>query len=61
MHNDIIATNFVEYLRKFEATLYPKRLKKSVTCVVGWVDIGTMTKVPLKFVTYLSKITKKVF
>jgi hypothetical protein len=30
----------------------------------GWVDIGTRTKVPLKFVTYLSKITKineKVF
>jgi hypothetical protein len=25
---------------------------------VGWVDIGTSTKVPLKFVTYLSKITK---
>jgi hypothetical protein len=24
----------------------------------GWVDIGTRTKVPLKFVTYLSKITK---
>jgi hypothetical protein len=27
-------------------------------CTVGWVDIGTRTKVPLKFVTYLSKITK---
>jgi hypothetical protein len=25
---------------------------------VGWVDIGTRTKVPLEFVTYLSKITK---
>jgi hypothetical protein len=25
---------------------------------LGWVDIGTRTKVPLKFVTYLSKITK---
>jgi hypothetical protein len=25
---------------------------------IGWVDIGTRTKVPLKFVTYLSKITK---
>jgi hypothetical protein len=27
-------------------------------CIIGWVDIGTRTKVPLKFVTYLSKITK---
>jgi hypothetical protein len=27
-------------------------------CTLGWVDIGTRTKVPLKFVTYLSKITK---
>jgi hypothetical protein len=27
--------------------------------VVGWVDIGTRTKVPLKFVIpYLSKVTK---
>jgi hypothetical protein len=25
---------------------------------VGWVDIGTGTKVPLRFVTYLSKVTK---
>jgi hypothetical protein len=27
-------------------------------CTIGWVDIGTRTKVPLKFVTYHSKITK---
>jgi hypothetical protein len=27
-------------------------------CTVGWVDIGTRTKVPLGFVTYLSKVTK---
>jgi hypothetical protein len=27
--------------------------------IVGWVEIGTRTTVPLKFVTYLSKITKK--
>jgi hypothetical protein len=26
--------------------------------VLGWVDIGTRTIVPLKFVAYLSKITK---
>jgi hypothetical protein len=26
-------------------------------CRVGWVDIGTRTKVPLWFVTYLSKVT----
>jgi hypothetical protein len=25
---------------------------------VGWVDIGTGTKVPLRFVTYLSKVMK---
>jgi hypothetical protein len=25
---------------------------------VGWVDIGIGTKVPLRFVTYLSKVTK---
>jgi hypothetical protein len=25
---------------------------------VGWVDIGTGTKVPLRFVTCLSKVTK---
>jgi hypothetical protein len=27
-------------------------------CRVGRVDIGIGTKVPLRFVTYLSKITK---
>jgi hypothetical protein len=25
---------------------------------VGWVDIGTGTKVPLRFVTYISNVTK---
>jgi hypothetical protein len=25
---------------------------------VGWVDIGTRTKVSLRFVTYLSKVMK---
>jgi hypothetical protein len=25
---------------------------------VGWVNIGTETKVPLRFVTYLSKVMK---
>jgi hypothetical protein len=25
---------------------------------LGWVDIGTRTKVPLKFVTYLLKVPK---
>jgi hypothetical protein len=25
---------------------------------LGWVDIGTRTKVPLRFVTYLSKVTE---
>jgi hypothetical protein len=29
-----------------------------VYCASGWVDIGTGTKVPLSFVTYLSKVTK---
>jgi hypothetical protein len=27
-------------------------------CTLGWVDIGIGTKVPLRFVTYLSKVTK---
>jgi hypothetical protein len=27
-------------------------------CTVEWVDIGTRTKVPLGFITYLSKVTK---
>jgi hypothetical protein len=27
-------------------------------CRVGWVDIGTRTKVPLRFVTYLSKVSE---
>jgi hypothetical protein len=26
-------------------------------CTLGWVDIGARTKVPLRFVTYLSKVT----
>jgi hypothetical protein len=26
--------------------------------MLGWVDIGTRTKVPLRFVMYLSKATK---
>jgi hypothetical protein len=27
-------------------------------CTVGWVDIGIRTKVPLRFVTDLSNVTK---
>jgi hypothetical protein len=27
-------------------------------CALGWVDIGSGTKVPLRFVTHLSKVTK---
>jgi hypothetical protein len=27
-------------------------------CTLGWVDIGTGTKVLLRFVTHLSKVTK---
>jgi hypothetical protein len=27
-------------------------------CTIGWVDIGTRTKVPLGFAIYISKITK---
>jgi hypothetical protein len=27
-------------------------------CAVGWVGIGTGTKVPLRFITYFSKVTK---
>jgi hypothetical protein len=27
-------------------------------CTIGWVDIGTRTKVPLRFVTFLSKVMK---
>jgi hypothetical protein len=34
------------------------RCTPTVHCTVGWVDIGTGTKVPLRFVTYLSKVTK---
>jgi hypothetical protein len=29
--------------------------------LLGWFDIGTRTKVPLRFVTYLLKVKKKVF
>jgi hypothetical protein len=29
----------------------------TITYTVGWVDIWTMTKVLLRFVTYLSKVT----
>jgi hypothetical protein len=25
---------------------------------IGWIDIGTGTRVPLRFVTYLSKVMK---
>jgi hypothetical protein len=28
--------------------------KSHAYCPLGWVDIGTGTKVPLRFVTYLS-------
>jgi hypothetical protein len=28
------------------------------TSTLGWIDIGTGTKVPLRFVTYLSKVMK---
>jgi hypothetical protein len=29
-----------------------------MTAPLGWVDIGTRTKVPLRFVTHLSKVMK---
>jgi hypothetical protein len=41
------------------------KYRSHIICVwgytLGWVDIGTGTKVPLRFVAYLSKVTKKVF
>jgi hypothetical protein len=30
----------------------------STGSTVGWVDIGIGTKVPLRFIAYLSKVTK---
>jgi hypothetical protein len=35
-----------------------KRRFITVHCTVGWVDIGTRTKVPLRFVTFISKVMK---
>jgi hypothetical protein len=48
-------TDFAGYLANIiEYTMY----RYTVHCTVGWVDIGTRTGVPLRFVTYLSKIMK---
>jgi hypothetical protein len=33
-------------------------LDHQIYCTVGWVDIGTGAKVPLKFVVYLKKVGK---
>jgi hypothetical protein len=50
---------FVENLNSNISYVYGMQLLIGrAICTVGWVDIGTRTKVPLKFVTYLSKITK---
>jgi hypothetical protein len=41
--------------------MYEQEVKSSSrveTPIVGWVDIKTRIKVPLRFVTYLSKVTK---
>jgi hypothetical protein len=32
--------------------------KQHAPYTVGWVDIGTRTKVPLRFVPYLSKVSE---
>jgi hypothetical protein len=33
-------------------------MHKGLYCILGWVDIGTRTKVPLRVVTYLSKVSE---
>jgi hypothetical protein len=33
----------------------PKIRKLLLYCTVGWVDIGTVARVPLRFVVYLKK------
>jgi hypothetical protein len=38
--------------------MYNYQFTQLGVCRVGWVDIGTRTKVPLRFVTYLSKVTE---
>jgi hypothetical protein len=32
--------------------------KMGLYCILGWVDIGSRTEVPLRIVTYFSKVTK---
>jgi hypothetical protein len=34
------------------------KILSNTFCIIGWVDIGTRTKLPRRFVTYLSKVTK---
>jgi hypothetical protein len=38
--------------------MWLKRATTTPPRTVGWVDIGTRTKLALRFVTYLSKVTK---
>jgi hypothetical protein len=40
------------------AILAYNKIKGTLCYTVGWVDSGTGTKVPLRFVTYLSKVMK---
>jgi hypothetical protein len=37
---------------------YQKIYETIKYCALGWVDVGTRKKVPLRFVTYLSQVTK---
>jgi hypothetical protein len=47
-HNNSILKISENLKVKYTSTVY----------ALGWVDIGTRTKVPLRCVTYLSKVTR---
>jgi hypothetical protein len=50
---------FIKYKLKAYIQRYNTRNSKVlIYCTIGWVDIGIGTKVPLGFVTYLSKVKK---
>jgi hypothetical protein len=55
----IYCTAYVEW-KLIPASIWKSNGAPRIVCsgsTLGWVDFGTGTKVPLRFVTYLSKVT----
>jgi hypothetical protein len=50
--------HFISHQKYIKKEVFMENTCNKKACRVGWVDIGTRTKVPQRFVTYLSKVSK---